>query len=94
MTGGRDHLSDLNGMTGEGAKLWVLGEICLFRNVTCAHLGGRGIPRHTYPLLITVGGGGGGRRSEPVFVNVYGAQESIPRNRFRPPMQPFWPVQK
>ncbi len=47
-------------MTGEGAKLWVLGEICLFRNVTCAHLVGRGIPRHTYPLLIRVGGGGGG----------------------------------
>jgi hypothetical protein len=25
-------------------------------------------------------------RPEPVFVNVYGAQESIPRNRFRRPM--------
>jgi hypothetical protein len=25
-------------------------------------------------------------RPEPVFVNVYGAQESIPRNRFRQPM--------
>jgi hypothetical protein len=25
-------------------------------------------------------------RSEPVFVNVYGAQESIPRIRFRQPM--------
>ncbi len=24
--------------------------------------------------------------AEPVFVNVYGAQESIPRNRFRQPM--------
>ncbi len=26
--------------------------------------------------------------AEPVFVNVYGAQESIPRNRFRQLMQP------
>jgi len=25
-------------------------------------------------------------RTEPVFVNVYGGQESIPRNRFRQPM--------
>jgi hypothetical protein len=24
--------------------------------------------------------------AEPVFVNVYGAQESLPRNRFRQPM--------
>ncbi len=24
--------------------------------------------------------------SEPVFVHVYGSQESIPRNRFRQPM--------
>ncbi len=40
------------------------------------------------------GGGGGGRRKystmysgvEPVFLNVYGAQESIPRNEFRQPM--------
>jgi hypothetical protein len=24
--------------------------------------------------------------SEPVFLNVYGAQESIPRNKFRQPM--------
>jgi hypothetical protein len=27
-----------------------------------------------------------GQNAEPVFVNVYGAQESIPRNRFRQPM--------
>ncbi len=27
-----------------------------------------------------------GRASEPVFLNVYGAQESIPRNEFRQPM--------
>jgi hypothetical protein len=26
------------------------------------------------------------KNSEPVFVNVYGTQESIPRNRFRQPM--------
>jgi hypothetical protein len=26
------------------------------------------------------------RQSEPVFLNVYGAQESIPRNEFRQPM--------
>jgi hypothetical protein len=32
------------------------------------------------------GGGGSGGISEPVFVKVYGAQESIPRNRFRQPM--------
>ena len=31
-------------------------------------------------------GGGSGGISEPVFVKVYGAQESIPRNRFRQPM--------
>ncbi len=31
---------------------------------------------------------------EPVFVNVYGAQESIPRNRFRQPMKPGGPVRK
>jgi hypothetical protein len=24
--------------------------------------------------------------SEPVFLNIYGAQESIPRNEFRQPM--------
>ncbi len=32
--------------------------------------------------------------SEPVFLNVYGAQESIPRNRFRQPMQPGGPVRQ
>jgi hypothetical protein len=26
------------------------------------------------------------KESEPVFLNVYGAQESIPRNKFRQPM--------
>jgi hypothetical protein len=26
--------------------------------------------------------------TEPVFLNVYGAQESIPRNEFRQPIQP------
>ncbi len=26
--------------------------------------------------------------AEPVFLNVYGAQESIPRNEFRQPMEP------
>ncbi len=31
---------------------------------------------------------------EPVFVNVYGAQEPIPRNRFRQPMQPGGPVRQ
>ncbi len=30
--------------------------------------------------------------TEPVFLNVYGAQESIPRNEFRQPMQPGGPV--
>jgi hypothetical protein len=29
---------------------------------------------------------------EPVFLNVYGAQESIPRNEFRQPMEPGGPV--
>jgi hypothetical protein len=29
-----------------------------------------------------------GRLIEPVFLNVYGAQESIPRNEFRQPMYP------
>jgi hypothetical protein len=32
--------------------------------------------------------------AEAVFVNVYGAQESIPRNRFRQPMQPCGPVRQ
>ncbi len=32
--------------------------------------------------------------TEPVFVNVYGAQESTPRNQFRQPMQPGRPVRK
>jgi hypothetical protein len=32
------------------------------------------------------------RRTEPVFLNVYGAQESIPRNEFRQPMEPGGPV--
>jgi hypothetical protein len=32
--------------------------------------------------------------SEPVFVNNYGAQESIPRDRFRQPMQPGGPVRQ
>ncbi len=30
--------------------------------------------------------------TEPVFLNVYGAPESIPRNEFRQPMQPGGPV--
>jgi hypothetical protein len=30
--------------------------------------------------------------TEPVFLNVYGAQESIPRNEFRQPMEPGGPV--
>jgi hypothetical protein len=29
---------------------------------------------------------GGEDTTEPVFLNVYGAQESIPRNEFRQPM--------
>ncbi len=29
---------------------------------------------------------------EPVFLNVYGAQESIPMNEFRQPMKPGGPV--
>jgi hypothetical protein len=29
---------------------------------------------------------GRGEYTEPVFLNVYGAQESIPRNEFRQPM--------
>jgi hypothetical protein len=29
---------------------------------------------------------------EPVFLNVYGVQKSIPRNEFRQPMQPGGPV--
>ncbi len=33
-------------------------------------------------------------QAEPVFVNVYVAQESIPRNRFRQPMKPAGPVQQ
>ncbi len=28
----------------------------------------------------------GNKESEPVFLNVYGAPESIPRNEFRQPM--------
>jgi hypothetical protein len=32
------------------------------------------------------------RNSEPVFLNVYEAQESIPRNEFRQPMKPGGPV--
>jgi hypothetical protein len=28
----------------------------------------------------------GGEDTEPVFLNVYGAQESIPRNEFRQPI--------
>ncbi len=31
---------------------------------------------------------------EPVFLNVYGARESIPRNEFRRPMQPGGPIRK
>jgi hypothetical protein len=30
--------------------------------------------------------------TEPVFLNVYGAQKSIPRNEFRQPMKPGGPV--
>ncbi len=32
--------------------------------------------------------------SAPVFVNVCGVQESIPRNRFRQPMQPGGPIRQ
>jgi hypothetical protein len=32
--------------------------------------------------------------TEPVFVNVYGAQESIPRNRFRQPLYTGGPVRQ
>jgi hypothetical protein len=35
---------------------------------------------------VTVMGGGQVEASEPVFLNVYGAQESIPRNKFRQPL--------
>jgi hypothetical protein len=35
---------------------------------------------------VTVMGGGKVEASEPVFLNVYGAQESIPRNKFRQPL--------
>jgi hypothetical protein len=37
-------------------------------------------------LLLLVDTGGKKNRSEPVFLNVYGAQEWIPRNEFRQPM--------
>ncbi len=30
--------------------------------------------------------------TEPVFLNIYGDQESIPRNEFRQPMKPGGPV--
>ncbi len=33
-------------------------------------------------------------KTEPVFLNVYGAQESIPRNEFRQPMYPGGPVRQ
>jgi hypothetical protein len=32
--------------------------------------------------------------TEPEFVNFYGAQESIPRNRFRQPMKPGGPIRQ
>ncbi len=32
------------------------------------------------------------KAAEPVFLNVYGAPESIPKNEFRQPMQPGGPV--
>jgi hypothetical protein len=32
--------------------------------------------------------------AEPVFVNVYGAQELIPMDRFRQPMEPGGPVRQ
>jgi hypothetical protein len=38
-----------------------------------------------YPFLLC-GLGGTNYNTEPVFLNVYGAQESIPRNEFRQPM--------
>ncbi len=40
------------------------------------------------PPTISILGGRGVQliESEPVFLNVYGAQESIPRNEFRQPM--------
>jgi hypothetical protein len=47
--------------------------------------------------LTQLGGGGGGaegRYTEPVFVNVYGAQESITRNRYRQHRQPGGPIQR
>jgi hypothetical protein len=44
---------------------------------------GQGVKR---PVMISL--------PEPVFLNVYGAQESIPRNEFRQPMKPGGPVQK
>ncbi len=49
----------------------------------------RGV-RTTAGMIGTEDGGGGGdllqAQSEPVFLNVYGAQELIPRNEFRQPM--------
>ncbi len=39
------------------------------------------VPLNRFPSLVKWQ-----KKPEPVFVNVYGAQESIPRNRFRQPM--------
>ncbi len=33
-------------------------------------------------------------RSEPEFLNIFRAQESIPRNHFRQPMQPGGPIRQ
>jgi hypothetical protein len=45
--------------------------------------GGGGVGRGERNVLWTCGVGGGRYRSEPVFLNIYGAQESISRNEFR-----------
>jgi len=62
--------------------------------VTCAsaHGGQCGVhqqggrPPHTDHILFNLRRETGGLEPEPVFLNVYGAQELIPRNEFHQPM--------
>ncbi len=42
-----------------------------------------GAPEFSYPTIFTFASKTAAHKSEPEFLNVYGAQESIPRNQFR-----------
>ncbi len=76
-------------------QVFLIGPSIGFAGLLLTHMVGmRGVGDPSTPSPSTTvrdtscqpGGGGGGGHPEPVFLNVYGGPESIPRNEFRQPM--------